>query len=98
MDAALTGLPEAATRALVARLRAAGQVVAVGPFLFHTEVLARLREAILAHGRARAGAIDIPALRDELGTTRKYLIPLLEHFDAQGLTVRHGERRTLRHV
>jgi hypothetical protein len=53
---------------------------------------------VRAHGRARRGAIDIPALRDELGTTRKYLIPLLEHFDAQGLTVRHGERRTLRHV
>ena len=98
IDAAFTGLPEPATRALLGRLRAEGQVVAVGPLLFHPAVLARLREATLAHGRARGGAIDIPALRNELATTRKFLIPLLEHFDAEGLTVRHGERRTLRRV
>jgi selenocysteine-specific elongation factor len=98
VDARLTGLPEARHRALVESLRAAGEVVAVGPHLFSAAALARLKEAVRAHGRARHGAIDIPVLRDELGTTRKYLIPLLEHFDAQGLTVRHGERRTLRHV
>ena len=98
VDARLTGLPEARHRALVESLRAAGEVVAVGPHLFSAAALVRLKEAVRAHGRARRGAIDIPVLRDELGTTRKYLIPLLEHFDAQGLTVRHGERRTLRHV
>jgi selenocysteine-specific elongation factor len=98
VDAALTGLPSPQTRALVEALRAGGDVVPVGPHLFAAEVLARLAGIVQAHGRARAGAIDIPALRDELGTTRKYLIPLLEHFDAQGLTVRHGDRRTLRNV
>jgi selenocysteine-specific elongation factor len=35
-------------------------------------------------------------LRDELRTTRKYLIPLLEHFDVQGLTLRQGANRVLR--
>jgi len=79
-------------------LRTSGEVVPVGEHWYAADVLARLREVVAAHGRARGGAIDIPALRDELGTTRKYLIPLLEHFDATGLTVRHGERRTLRHV
>jgi selenocysteine-specific elongation factor len=95
---ALTGLPEKETRALLFMLRAAGEVQAVGELWFAADVLQRLRDVVMAHGRARGGAIDIPALRDELGTTRKYLIPLLEHFDATGLTVRHGERRTLRHV
>ena len=41
--------------------------------------------------------LEIPELRDELGTSRKYLIPLLEHVDAMGLTrLRAGERRLLR--
>jgi len=98
IDAAFTGLPGKDSDALLSMLRSAGQIVAVGPHLYHAEALAALRETLLAHGRARAGAIDIPALRDELGTSRKYLIPLLEHFDAEGVTVRHGDRRTLRHV
>lgn len=34
-------------------------------------------------------------LRDALGTSRKYLIPILEHFDRQGLTKRVGEGRIL---
>ena len=43
-----------------------------------------------------AEVLDIPALRDALDTSRKYLIPLLEHLDAAGLTVlRGGVRRLL---
>ncbi len=42
------------------------------------------------------GELDIPALRDRIGTTRKYLIPLLEHLDDIGFTVRQGARRILR--
>ncbi|MHC4846007.1 MAG: SelB domain-containing protein, partial [Planctomycetota bacterium] len=98
IDAAFTGLPSKECDALLSMLRSAGEIVAVGPHLYHAEALTALRETLLAHGRARDGAIDIPALRDELGTSRKYLIPLLEHFDAEGVTVRHGDRRTLRHV
>jgi len=98
IDAAFTALPEKEARALVSMLRAAGEVVAVGEHLFHPAALERMRGIIREHGRARQGAISIPELRDELATTRKYLIPLLEFFDAEGLTVRHGEKRTLRHV
>jgi len=98
IDAAFTGLPTKDSDALLSMLRSAGEIVAVGPHLYHAEALAALRETLLAHGRSRDGAIDIPALRDELGTSRKYLIPLLEHFDAEGITVRHGDRRTLRSV
>jgi len=45
---------------------------------------------------ASHGSLDIPSLRDRLGTTRKYLIPILEHFDAQGLTLRQGGTRILK--
>src|SRR5207237_1920701 len=41
-------------------------------------------------------SLDIPSLRDELPTTRQFLIPLLEHFDAQGLTLRQAGNRVLK--
>ncbi len=41
-------------------------------------------------------SLDIPTLRDELATTRKFLIPLLEHFDTAGLTIRQGTNRVLK--
>ncbi|MBL8858246.1 MAG: selenocysteine-specific translation elongation factor [Planctomycetes bacterium] len=41
-------------------------------------------------------SLDIPSLRDQLATTRKFLIPLLEHFDAAGLTIRQGSNRVLK--
>ena len=44
--------------------------------------------------RAQEGA-TAAELRDAMGTTRKYAIPLLEHFDAQGVTRRDGDARTL---
>jgi len=50
----------------------------------------RLAEALGDKGRMTASEI-----RDLLGTSRKFLIPLLEHFDQTGLTVREGDFRTL---
>ncbi|MDP6539560.1 MAG: selenocysteine-specific translation elongation factor [Planctomycetota bacterium] len=55
----------------------------------------RAREEVIANCE-RNGALEIPELRDALKTTRKFLIPLLEHLDAQGLTLRQGGRRVLR--
>ncbi|MBK8179396.1 MAG: selenocysteine-specific translation elongation factor [Planctomycetes bacterium] len=52
--------------------------------------------AAVAKNCAQHGRLEIPALRDELSTTRKFLIPLLEHFDAVGLTIRQGDHRVLR--
>ena len=35
-------------------------------------------------------------VRNELGTTRKYIVPLMEHLDASGVTIRTGNIRRLR--
>ncbi len=35
-------------------------------------------------------------LRDVLGTSRKYALPLMEHFDSIGFTLRDGDVRRLR--
>jgi selenocysteine-specific elongation factor len=73
-----------------------GRVVDVGKgFHFSAARLARARGAIVDNC-TRNGQLDIPQLRDALDTTRKWLIPLLEHFDVQGLTLRQGPNRVLR--
>jgi selenocysteine-specific elongation factor len=44
----------------------------------------------------RQGTIIPAAVRDRLGISRKYLIPLLEWADGKGITVREGDGRRLR--
>jgi selenocysteine-specific elongation factor len=44
----------------------------------------------------RQGPISPAAVRDRLGISRKYLIPLLEWADDRGITVREGDGRRLR--
>ncbi len=73
-----------------------GELVRVGAHYFSQAAVARAREELIANGRKNDAAIDIPALRDILSTSRKYMIPLLEYFDAQGITVRRGDKRFLR--
>ena len=96
IDSDFTGLSEKDHRALMDMLRSAGIVVLVGGLLFHRDALDHMRKTLVAHGREREGSIHIPDLRDDLNTSRKYLIPLLEYFDAERLTVRHGDQRVLR--
>ena len=42
------------------------------------------------------GEIAVGALRERLGVSRKFLIPLLEWADREGVTVRIGDTRRLR--
>jgi selenocysteine-specific elongation factor len=43
----------------------------------------------------RAGPIEPPAVRERVGVSRKFLIPLLEWADSRGITVRSGDARRL---
>ena len=54
------------------------------------------KRAAVVENCTKNGALDIPSLRDRLKTSRKYLIPLLEHLDATGVTLRQGAHRVLR--
>ena len=42
------------------------------------------------------GEITVPEFKELSGLTRKYLIPLLEHFDLAKVTLRVGDKRVLR--
>ncbi len=81
--------------AAVLRLAASrGQVEAVERDRYYDgEALRRFAETIREVGRA--GDIQPAALRDRLGISRKFLIPLLEWADGRGITVRSGAGRRL---
>jgi selenocysteine-specific elongation factor len=94
--AARTGLARKEVDSLLEHLVDANSVQRVTPeFFLAREHFDAARDAIVENCRAH-GALDIPSLRDKLGTSRKFLIPLLEHFDAQGLTIRQGGHRVLK--
>jgi selenocysteine-specific elongation factor len=84
-------------RKVLGRLAGDGSVVRVTSELFfsaggYEEARGRARQLL---ERTPQGA-TAAELRDALGVSRKYAIPLLEHFDAQGFTKRVGDLRTLR--
>jgi selenocysteine-specific elongation factor len=62
---------------------------------FHTAALEAIQDKLvgLLRERKEIGPGDI---KDLLGISRKYAIPLLEYFDARRVTARVGERRVLR--
>ena len=62
-------------------------------FYFAASALDKLAAAV--RDELATGAASAAELKDAMGTTRKYAIPLLEHFDAIGLTRRAGEAREL---
>lgn len=62
---------------------------------FHVEVVTNLKKRLvdflLTHGE-----ITTPQFKEMTGTTRKYLIPLIEYFDSKNVTIRIGDIRRLR--
>lgn len=90
------GLSERRVEALLDRAVDERTAVRIGAdFWFAREAYDHAVEAVVANCE-RNGELDIPALRETLDTTRKWLIPLLEHLDGVGLTMRQGSHRVLR--
>ena len=88
--------PESELRPLVEMLVDRGSLVSLSTDLLVTAAVAeRGREAVRQNCEAH-GQLQIPELRDALQTSRKFLIPLLERFDAEGLTLRQGGHRVLK--
>ncbi len=78
-------------------LRAAGRAVRVSRTLhYHPEVLEQVRERVIALAQRRGGAVTLAEVRDELGTSRKFAQALLEHLDAQRVTIRREDSHVLR--
>jgi selenocysteine-specific elongation factor len=73
----------------------AGEVVALGEGIYYgARQLERIQKTV---ADAAAGKpFTASAMRDVLGTTRKYIIPLLEHMDSIRFTLRQGDQRVVR--
>jgi selenocysteine-specific elongation factor len=81
--------------ALLRLAAARGRVEAVERDRYYTrEALDHFTDALQDLGRE--GEIIPATVRDHLGITRKYLIPLLEWADLKGITMRVGEGRRLK--
>jgi selenocysteine-specific elongation factor len=65
-----------------------------GDILFLREKYADAVGQLVSHLQEH-GSITVSEARDLLGTTRKYIVPLLEHMDALRITRRQGDKRLL---
>ena len=62
---------------------------------FHAAALVEIQDKVVAYLTEKK-EISPADVKDLLGVSRKYAIPLMEYFDSQRVTVRQGERRILR--
>jgi selenocysteine-specific elongation factor len=76
-------------------LLGSGALVKVGDEVYSGEQIAAVRKQLEASLR-NGGSLTMAQFRDLVGTTRKYAVPLLEWFDAAGVTIRNGDVRVLR--
>lgn len=88
----LSGVP---VQALLAHLARSGGVEQVDRERYATKDVLEAFRADLAAALAELGPATPAQLRDRLGLTRKYLIPLLEWADRRGITRRTGDTRSL---
>jgi len=76
-------------------LVAADQLVRIGDDVYRRNQFDRARLTV-ENALANDGSATTSQLRVALGISRKYALPLLEHFDSLGITVRDGDLRRLR--
>ena len=103
VEAVATGEPTPPT---FAELLAGGVARETIDAAVQAELLVRVsKELVMSPGfvqrgleavRAAKGGITVSAFREALGTSRKYALPLLEHFDTRGMTRREGDVRIAR--
>ncbi len=75
---------------------AEGYLVPVGGDVYlHAEAEAEMRRRLAERLAGNATGLTVAEIRDLLGTTRKYAVPLCEYLDRVGVTRREGDLRLL---
>jgi selenocysteine-specific elongation factor len=92
LDATPFTPPEPDDVALARALVREGVLVDVNGLLFTRRALDAARR-LLAERLASSEAVTVGDVRELLGSTRKYVVPLMEWFDANGVTRRRGDAR-----
>ena len=94
-DGVLAGLgaDRKLAQAVFRRLVDDGTLVRISAELYlHREPYQQLRERVLAHFQAKP-SINVGAMKELFGVSRKFAIPFLEHLDDVHLTRRQGDER-----
>jgi selenocysteine-specific elongation factor len=78
-------------REVIAAAARAGVVIRVSPDLVLSPPFVERAKAVIQAGGG--GGVTISAFREALGTSRKFAVPLMEWFDANGITRREGDLR-----
>ncbi len=92
----MPGMTEPQVMAALTKLVAAKLAVKIKPdYYAHTSAIDELRTKLLAYLDVNK-TIDAQGWKDLTGASRKFTIPLAEHFDAEKLTLRIGDVRRKR--
>jgi selenocysteine-specific elongation factor len=91
------GVSVGLARKVLGQLVTSGAVVRLsGDLCFASSAIETAREGLVAYLEAHPDGATTAQLKDPLGVSRKYAVPLLEYFDSQGVTRREGDLRVLR--
>jgi selenocysteine-specific elongation factor len=95
LDAEPWSPPEIAPGDRVARreLERAGLVIQAGELWFSASAVDKAIAVLAGLLALRPEGVTVSEVREALGTSRKYTLPLLAHLDATGLTRRRGDVR-----
>jgi len=89
------GLDDRKARDLLAMLVEEGELEQVSQEYFLARGKLAEAEEVIRSIIGEKGRLEVKDLREALGITRKYSIPLLEHFDRRRVTRREGDFRVL---
>ena len=92
LDADPFAPPAPADRALARALVREGVLVDVGGIVFTASAVERARNLVRDYLDAN-GSMTVGDARNVLGSTRKFVVPLLEQLDREGVTRRRGDVR-----
>jgi selenocysteine-specific elongation factor len=80
---------------LARALERTGELVRLDEHIvFPSEVIQDIVATVVALITER-GPVTVADVRDAIGTSRKYAVPILEHLDATGITARRDDARIL---
>jgi selenocysteine-specific elongation factor len=75
---------------------AEGYLARIAPDIYlHADAEAEMRKLITERLRTTGAGLTVADIRDMLGTTRKFAVPLCEYLDSVGVTKRDGDLRVL---
>jgi selenocysteine-specific elongation factor len=73
-----------------------GEIIDVSPDLILLREAAEQMQSAIVAFISKNGPATVSELRQEIGTSRRVLVPFLEHLDRSGVTQRNGDSRQLR--